>query len=362
MKKSLLLFSVLTAGLTSFSQITVTDADLPNPDDTVMVSISNQYTTIDFSTTGANQTWDYSSLVANSQKIDTFYSVTSASALYQLSFNNAFTAPEYASDYYRPMAAGALPAIPGGAVTITNPVYFTKNSSTKSENVGIGLEINGVETPVQADTIDMIYQYPMNYNDAWTSRSYMYIDMNPAINAMFKRNQLRESQVDGWGQITTPFGTFDAIRVKSTITYTDSIYFDLGFGGSWSELTTPQDIEYTWWTNNNKIPVLLIVEQNGTATKIEYRDKKIDFVGVENNTDVKETFKVYPNPANSEVSIVLNDTELSTIEIVDVTGKIIYTNKINNTTQINVSDWEKGVYIVRLISNNKVTTQSLIVE
>jgi len=362
MKKSLLLFGLLTAGFTSISQVTITNADLPSPDDTVMVSISEQYTTIDFATTGPNQTWDYSSLVAANQRIDSFYSVTSASTLYQLSFNNTFTAAEYASDYYRPMAAGALPAIPGGAVTLSNPVYFVKNASSKSENVGIGVEINGVETPVQADTIDMIYQYPMTYNDAWNSRSYMYIDMNPAFNAIFKRNQLRESQVDGWGQITTPYGTYDAVRVKSTITYTDSIYFDLGFGGSWNELTTPQDIEYTWWTNNNKIPVLMIVEQNGAATKIEYRDKKIDFASVEELNQNSETFKVYPNPANNNVSVVINSIDNAIVEIVDVTGKVIYSNAISNTKNIDVSNWEKGLYIVKLTTNNKVSTQTLMVE
>lgn len=364
MKKTLLIFGLLTAGLTCYSQITITSADMPSPDDTVMVSISTQYATVDFTSTGANHVWDFSGLVSDSQKIDTFYDVSGSSLTYQAVFNNQFTNSDYASDYYNTLSGNAIPAVPGGVVTIENPVFFTKNSSVSSSIVGLGLEINGVKVPAQADSIDVVYEFPMNYNDAWDSTSYIYLDLNPAFDGIFKRHQSRSSEVDGWGEIITPFGTFDVLRVKSTVVYTDSIYVDLfGTGGSWTGLATPQDVEYTWWANDNKMPVLKIVEQGGTPNRIEYRDHEvvIDDSGVEENGTIQ--FGLFPNPASNMVTISMNEKSSTMVEIMDITGKIVYSDvATNNNHQLDLSSWEKGVYLVRLTTDNKVNTQSLILE
>lgn len=363
MKKTLLLFVLLTAGLSSYSQITITNADLPLADDTVMVSVSTQYTTVDFTSTGANHVWDYSGLYADSQKIDTFYAAPSPFSTYGLVFNNALTNADYAANYYNTLSGNAIPAVPGGVITIENPVFFTKNSTASSSIVGLGLEVNGVKVPAQADTIDVVYQYPMNYMDSWDTSSYIYLDINPVYDAIFKRHQYRSSEVDGWGEITTPFGTFDALRVKSTVTYVDSIYADpFGFGGSWNALGTPEDVEYTWWTNNNKIPVLKIVAQGGTASTIEYRDQEV-VIGASLEEDNAIEFGLYPNPASDVVTITSNEDSNSLIEVMDISGKVIYSDVIVSTNHaIDVSVWEKGVYLVRVTNDNKVNTESLVIK
>ena len=359
MKKRILLLSTLILSSQLMAQITINASDMASPDDTVLVGVSTQTNLVDYNTTGANQTWDFSYLTANSERIDTFYNVSSASALYQLSFNN-FLTPDYKADYYNKLLNGNLPAIPGGIVTLDKPVFFTKNSSSKSEIVGMGVEVNGIEVPTKADTIDMIYQFPMNFNDSWTSRSYLYMDMNPAFNAIFKRHQLRQSTVDGWGSITTPFGTFDVLRVKSTITYTDSIYFDLGFGAQWSPVPTPQDIEYTWWSNGNKIPLLKVVERNGAANVIEFRGVE-NYNGVDKVLNDEHQVKIYPNPATNNLTVDLSKYNNAQISIIDITGKVVLnTNTTKSTNVFDVSNLNKGVYFVKIISDNNTITKQFV--
>lgn len=357
MKKRFLLLSILVLSSQLIAQITINSSDLASADDTVLVGISNQ-TTLDYTTTGANQTWDFSTLTRDTSRIDTFYNVSSASALYQLSFNN-FLTPNYQADYYNKLLNNNLPSVPGGTVSLNNPVFFTKNSASSSEIVGMGVEVNGVEVPVKADTVDVIYQYPMNYNDNWTSRSYLYMDMNPTFNAIFIRHQLRQSTVDGWGTITTPFGTYDVLRVKSIITYTDSVYIDLGFGAQWLPVPTPQDIEYTWWSNGNKIPLLKVVEQNGSPSTIEFRGvTNYASIATQNKTN---TFEIYPNPANNVLTVNLNNYKNAQIQVIDITGKIVLTT---NTTQtknaLDVANLTKGVYFIKIISNNQSTTKQFV--
>ena len=343
------------------AQISINVNDMPNGSDTCLISISNQLTTIDFNTTGVNQTWNFSNLEATSQRIDTFYNLNNSSGLYQLSFNNWLLYPDYNSDYYNKLINNNLPAIPGGIITLENPVFFSKNSSSKLEIVGIGVEVNGIEVPVKSDTIDVVYEFPMTYNDGWYSRSYFYMDMNPIYDAQFKRQQQRDVIVDGWGQITTPFGTFDAVRVKTTLTYQDSIYADpFGLGGSWFALPTPETIEYNWWANNNKVPVLKITTQLGIATTVEYRDHLVT-----DNASIPEEesnqVKLFPNPTSVELTIDVPKSTSNEIEILDINGKLIYSTTLTGTKTLNISNWSKGLYFVKVKRNTTISTQTFII-
>jgi hypothetical protein len=67
--------------------------------------------------------------------------------------------------------------------------------------------------------------------------------------------------------------------------------------------------------------------------------------------------KLYPNPNNGTFYLAYNlkeNTE-AILNIVDVTGKLVYTNTItnvNNVLQINTTHLQSGIYFVQL-SNNK---------
>ncbi len=366
MKKILLLIA-FPISIFGYSQITVTNTSLPSANDTVRVGISNDFATTNTTATGPNHVWDYSNLNVQTQRIDTFFNVSSAPLLYQAVYNNGFTQQYYVASYYQRLIDNNLLAGGGGAlpVEISDPMFFTRNTSDTSKIVGLGLKIDGVNVPAKADSVDIVYLYPMEYDDNWDSRSYIYLDFDPAFPAIFKRHQQRESHVDGWGEITTPFGTFDVLRVRSEVNYQDSIYFDIfGTGGTWNELPTPNVVEYTWWSNGMKIPVLKIVAQNDggteTITSIEFKDKKRDFASIENN---ENNFSVYPNPANDMIKVILPETSQK-IEILDISGKIIYQSENNNLNElnINISNWESGLYILNVYSNNSIQTQKLIVE
>lgn len=83
------------------------------------------------------------------------------------------------------------------------------------------------------------------------------------------------------------------------------------------------------------------------------------------NAQQKNTFSIFPNPANSTVNIstkeILND---ASIQVSDVTGKTVLTiNKLAPSSHfsIPVVNLTKGVYFVQLQSNNKSSTQKLII-
>lgn len=80
--------------------------------------------------------------------------------------------------------------------------------------------------------------------------------------------------------------------------------------------------------------------------------------GIENNTVVSNTaLSIYPNPASDMITIELEEADfsrLSSVEIVDVTGRIVLANSTiaNNKISIDVSKYETGLYYCRLIFND----------
>ena len=367
MKLFLLAFaSIFTLG-TAISQITITAADFASPGDTVMMSSSDE-TTLNLVTTGANASWDFSLINISAQTIDTFFDVSDADWTYQFMFNNSWDNPDHMSDYYRPWLGIDFSQAAQFGVDVSSPVLFTDIDSDSNEvqNTGIGMYVNGYSIPAKSDTMDIHYELPINYGDSWMSNSYTNVDLNPAFNGIFRRYQQRNTIVDGWGQITTPFGTFDAIRVKSLITVQDSVYIDLGgLGGSWYEMPTPDQVEYFWFTNNQKTPIFQVITQdvggNETVTSVKFKDKKRYFASVADNK-VFST-EIYPNPATDQLNLKFsNPTEL--VEIRDISGKLVYSNAtlISTITKIDVSNWDAGVYIITATQDDQRFSEKIVIE
>lgn len=359
MKKTLLALTLLHVSV-SFAQITVIDTDFPVGDDTVRVSISLD-TGLDLFTTGTNATWDFSTLNIETQRIDTFHAISGAPALYQLVFNNGFTNPDYQSDYFLPWQNLDFSQASQLGLSIESPVFFTKVENDKVEITGFGLVANGISIPAQSDTIDVQYDLPMNYGDSWVSNSYTNLDLNPTFNGIYRRHQQRNVIVDGWGQITTPFQTYDAIRVKSLISSQDSLYIDLGFGGTWLELPVPDQIQYDWFANGQKIPVLKVITQDmagtETVTSVEFKDKKRDFASI---TGAEFSGSSYPNPATDQFNLTFN-SQPESINVFDLSGKLVYskTASIGTSLQIDVSQWISGTYLVQIVEKQSVSSVKL---
>ena len=64
----------------------------------------------------------------------------------------------------------------------------------------------------------------------------------------------RVNLVDGWGTLITPFGTFQTLRVISTIDAIDTVYNTSLSAGT--NIPRPLKYEFKWLATGKKIPVL----------------------------------------------------------------------------------------------------------
>jgi hypothetical protein len=70
----------------------------------------------------------------------------------------------------------------------------------------------------------------------------------------------------------------------------------------------------------------------------------------EENSNKKE-FELFPNPALSEVTIRLTDDLIvnSSLEIKDISGRVIYLESFRGVTKVNISSYQKGTYLVTVM-------------
>lgn len=77
----------------------------------------------------------------------------------------------------------------------------------------------------------------------------------------------------------------------------------------------------------------------------------------ENNID---DFTLYPNPANNEIT-VSGLTNQYTLKIQDAAGKLIYTENINsNTKNIDLTNFDNGIYSISLESETAILTKKFV--
>jgi hypothetical protein len=313
MKKIITLVLFLTFSVYSFSQISIVTGDFASGGDTIRVSLTNAApANTSLSTSGVNALWDYSGLVPTSQDVDSFLSVTSTGAIYSIYFANF----PFNTNRANIAARGVDLSAAGGTVPITDVYNFYYNSLASYKQIGFGANISGVSTPVPYTNKDIVYNFPCNYGNVDSSDSNYSI--NVPSQGYAEGQQHRVNHVDGWGTVITPFGTFNALRVVSELTGSDSVFIsNFGFGFSFPRTKTR---EYKWLTTNGEIPVLQINVnvngQNETVTSIRYRDIYRDLtVGLANNPQTVDA-RIFPNPSNgSAVTMELSNLKNGQCEI-----------------------------------------------
>ena len=84
-------------------------------------------------------------------------------------------------------------------------------------------------------------------------------------------------------------------------------------------------------------------------------------LGVKNN-EVLNQLSVYPNPSNGLVTITAAN-KINQVEVFDMAGKVIFTsNNYANKCNINTTAFNKGMYIIKVKTDNTIETTKLLVD
>jgi hypothetical protein len=343
-KSAIITCIILLFSIVSSSQISITSIDMPAPGDEMLFGIRMQPGAAinGFANAGAGQTWNFSSITSDDEQLNRYISPTSSEIQFICIavFNNPLD-PAHDATVARP---GPDMSDPMQNIQITNVFEFFKKSDSIFSMVGRSASVNGVPACVRTNPVDMIYRFPLNFGDTITSYSEFEIEI-PTVGYLAQTLN-RTSVADAWGTIQTPIGSFNALRIKSTLMFTDSIYYQsMGIGFKIPHTET----HYTWLTNELRFPVFVIEDRGASfgGTVALWADTT-DYTSVFENDFIAD-FQIFPNPARDQLTIQIHDQNLyeTEISISELTGKIhkqIITAGATNT--LSVTDLAPGIYII----------------
>ena len=79
------------------------------------------------------------------------------------------------------------------------------------------------------------------------------------------------------------------------------------------------------------------------------------------NTLARNKTIIFPNPATTEVTIIANNEIINTLELFDLQGRKLQTKTVNDrSVKIDVSQYEKGTYIVVLRTDRRIVKEKIL--
>ncbi|MFM2047658.1 MAG: hypothetical protein RI955_204 [Bacteroidota bacterium] len=347
----------------SFSQITIHNTDVQKGGDIFKLSSqTTNITSIDPKPTGANYNWDYSTLVADAQVMDTFLTTSQVPFTYSLYFfgyNLAQNAPD----------------LNLGIVSISSICNMYKNSSTTYDFWGYGGNISGIPLPFNCTPHDVIYKFPMNYGNMDSTDSKLTAAIPNLLS--FTQYRHRVNQVDGWGSLRTPKGIFNCLRLKSFVHDMDSIKLDTAFTHLPFALNLgiPQTtIEYKWLVAGQGDPLLQINQTAAligapTTSLVRWQNDSTYIPPAPNgfeNILNEHGLQIFPNPANLFCSLVNeNGFKNADVLLTDITGRTLQHQYIKDQQVVYLSTYNlaNGIYFISLKENdNLISRKKLIVQ
>ncbi|NHM05947.1 T9SS type A sorting domain-containing protein [Flavobacterium sp. CYK-4] len=128
------------------------------------------------------------------------------------------------------------------------------------------------------------------------------------------------------------------------------------YGDGWTYGATQHGVE-VYDNSNNAIYSYL----SGNFTSSLPLSNALTTTALANETFEATTLRVFPNPTSGMINI--NTEETVTVNIIDVTGKVILTaNNVTKDKNIDLSGFQKGMYLAKIVSANGTTTEKIILK
>lgn len=348
MKQYLLLFSFIVVAFTGSlnAQITITSADLPTIGLQVIRAVDD-ITQISPGNPGLNQVWDFTNLMAT--KYDTtlylppqgqINSQNYPGAEMAISHLNGNITPYWDYEYVRYDDQGMRYLGDEDMVTIFGAYTMAIHISCNPNPLNL--------------------QLPFTYGSSYSQQSTYewHLASRNAGELMDSIKQISHMNIattgDASGIMMTPYGSYQALRVKEDIISQDSVFNWTDNGWVFDRYEVNTYSHYRWYTNDfYEIGYYQIDESKGNSMTF-FKSETV--VGIPVIPVVKEV-NIYPNPAREQITVE-SKAPVSGIEILDMTGKLKQISE--QATNVDISALAPGIYIIRVHISSGITSSTFL--
>lgn len=103
---------------------------------------------------------------------------------------------------------------------------------------------------------------------------------------------------------------------------------------------------------NNDDLVEIAVGNNRGGLAMFKEDRSVNIIDNIVNNIVDATVTIFPNPANTFITITTTNQTFKNFELIDAMGKIHLAGKFSNNFTLNIANTYKGIYFLKLINEN----------
>ena len=232
-------------------------------------------------------------------------------------------------------------------------LYFNKNAQSFSTQglsgdlLGTGV-INAVFNPDLT-----LHQFPRTFGSSFSDTYGINVTVpgqaiNPLLSQInFKRTSLVHDTTDAWGQLTTPYGTYDVLRIHTMEVLSDSIWAQPLFPPTWTLVSTSTDTthSYSWVGKGGKLAIAEMSFDTLGLPKI-FKWTELPGIGVGLEETSLSKISIYPNPCSNQVCIQnFNPEEIS---VFNLYGQKVAVEKMAmpSGTLLTLEALVKGVYFI----------------
>jgi hypothetical protein len=210
-------------------------------------------------------------------------------------------------------------------------------------------------------TIDLTIIYSTTAIDVQTACfSYLWIDGNTytSSNNTATHTLTNAAGCDSIVTLDLTINTVDATVTTTGITLTAN-----ESGANYQWVMCPSLLHIGGGTNQSYTPTIngwyAVIVDNGLCidTSACY---DISGVGI-NENGIASAIAIYPNPTTGKITIECE--KMQRVEVLDITGKQVYALDLSSDMlDIDISDFSKGIYFVRVRTENGVAVQRIVLE
>ena len=130
-----------------------------------------------------------------------------------------------------------------------------------------------------------------------------------------------------------------------------------GVGGTFGLLESPMMAEAAGWGLSCFQHYTDFYPSSTATCPLITRPNTIGIRKVDNTNKVV----IYPNPSNKSFTIELSTIDKQTLQMFDITGKVVLTQSIEGKSSIDISNLNEGVYNISIISFTGVLNKRLVI-
>jgi len=157
-----------------------------------------------------------------------------------------------------------------------------------------------------------------------------------------------------------------AIKIGSTTSAADGNVGKILLPGQIVTYATFLGTFYPDYTPTQRVGIIPDFEVLPTIKGIRAgKDEVMDFALNCDITSIKEelvaNIKLFPNPATYEINFDLGEEIATSIEIIDMRGRILkVVDHESSSGSIDISDINNGIYLFKYVTNNKTKTKMIV--